>query len=58
VAITFNHISLQHVFNIIPPYCLSFVRLRANIGLLGTSLVRTKLKGGRMECNSGQDAIF
>jgi hypothetical protein len=58
VTITFNHISLQHVFNIIPPYCLSLVRLRANIVLLGTSLVRTKPKGERMECNIGQDAIF
>jgi hypothetical protein len=26
--------------------------------LLGTSLVRTKLKGERMECNIDQDAIF
>ena len=58
MTITFNHISLQHVFNIIPPYCLSLVRLPANIVLLGTSLVRTKLKGERMECNIGQDAIF
>jgi len=32
--------------------------LRANIVLLRTSLVRTKLKGERMECNIGQDAIF
>jgi hypothetical protein len=30
----------------------------ANIVLLGTSLVCTKLKGERMECNIGQDAIF
>ena len=58
MTITFNHISLQHVFNIISPYCLSLVRLHANIVLLGTSLVRTKLKGERMECNIGQDAIF
>jgi hypothetical protein len=58
VTITFNHISLQHVFNIIPLYCLSLIRLRANIVLLGTSLVRTKLKGERMECNISQDAIF
>ena len=58
VTITFNHISLQHVFNIIPPYCLSLVRLHAHIVLLGTSLVRTNLKGERMECNIGQDAIF
>jgi hypothetical protein len=58
VTITFNHISLQHVLNIIPPSCLSLVCLRANIVLLGTSLVRTKLKGERMECNIGQDAIF
>jgi len=57
VTITFNHISLQHVFNIIRPYCLSLVRVWANIVLLGTSLVRTKLKGERMECNIGQDAI-
>ena len=58
MTITFNHISLQHVFNIIPLYCLSLIRLRANIVLLGTSLVRTKLKGERMECNISQDAIF
>jgi hypothetical protein len=58
VIIAFNHISLQHVFNIIPPYCLSLVRLRANIVFLETSLVCTKLKGERMECNIGQDAIF
>ena len=58
MTITFNHISLQHVFNIIPPYCFSFVRLPANIVLLGTSLVRAKLKGERMEYNIGQDAIF
>jgi hypothetical protein len=32
--------------------------LRANIVLLGTSLVHTKFKGERMECNIGQDAIF
>jgi hypothetical protein len=32
--------------------------LDANIVLLGTSLVRTKLKGEGMECNIGQDAIF
>jgi len=32
--------------------------LRANVDLLGTSLVRTKFKGERMECNIGQDAIF
>jgi hypothetical protein len=32
--------------------------LRATIVLLGTSLVRTKLKGERMECNIGQGAIF
>jgi hypothetical protein len=32
--------------------------LRANIVLIGTSLVHTKLKGERMECNIGQDAIF
>jgi len=32
---------LQHVFNIIPPSCLSLVCLLANIVLLGTSLVRT-----------------
>jgi hypothetical protein len=37
----------------IPPYCLSLVRLHANIVLLGTSLVRTKLNGERMECNIG-----
>jgi hypothetical protein len=43
IAIT-NHISLQHVFNIISPSCLSVVCLRANIVLLGTSLVRTKVK--------------
>ena len=55
---TFNDISLQHVFNVIPPSCLSLVCLCANIVLLGTSLVRTKLKGERMECNIGQDAIF
>ena len=59
MTITFNHISLQHVFNIIiPPSCLSLVCLRANIVLLVTSLVRSKLKGERMECNIGQDAIF
>ena len=58
MTITFYHISLQNVFNIILPYCLSLVRLRANIVLLRTSLVRTKLKGERMECNIGQDAIF
>jgi hypothetical protein len=58
VTIAFNHISLQHVFIIIPPYRLSLVRLRANIVFLGTSLVCTKLKGERMECNIGQDAIF
>jgi hypothetical protein len=32
--------------------------LRAKIVLLGTSLVHTKLKGERMECNIGQDALF
>jgi hypothetical protein len=32
--------------------------LPANIVLLGTSLVRAKLKGERMECNIGQDAIL
>jgi hypothetical protein len=32
--------------------------LRANIILLGTSLERTKLKGERMVCNIGEDAIF
>jgi len=37
VTITFNHISLQHVFNIILPSRLSLVCLRANIVLLGTS---------------------
>jgi hypothetical protein len=58
VTITFNHISLQHVFNIIPPSCLSLVCLRANIVAFGTSLVRTKLKEERMECNLGQGAIF
>jgi hypothetical protein len=55
---TFNHISLQHVFNIIPPSCLSLVCLRANIVLLGTSLLRNKLKGERMEYNIRRDAIF
>ena len=30
----------------------------ANIILLLTSLVHTKLEGERMECNIGQDAIF
>jgi hypothetical protein len=58
MTIALIHMSLQHAFNIIPPYCLSLVRLRANIVLLGTSLVRTKPKGERMECNIGQDAIF
>ena len=58
MTITFNHISLQHVFNIIPPYWLSLVHLHANIVLLGTSLVCTKFKGERMECNIGQDAFF
>ena len=58
MTITINHISLQHVFNIIPPSCLSPVCLRANIVLLGTSLVCTKLEGEKMECNIGQDAIF
>ena len=38
--------------------CLSLVCLHANIVLLGTSLVRTKLEGGRMDCNIGQDATF
>ena len=56
MTITFNHISLQHVFKIIPQYCL--VHLHANIVLLGSSLVRTKLKRERKECNIGQDAIF
>ena len=51
VIIAFHHISLQHVFNIIPPSCLSLVCLRANIFVLGTSLVRTNLKGERMDCN-------
>jgi hypothetical protein len=32
--------------------------MRANIVSLGTSLVRTKLHGERMECNIGHDAIF
>ena len=54
MTITFNHISLQHVLNIIPPSCLFLVCLRENIILLGTSLVCTKLKGERMECNIGQ----
>jgi hypothetical protein len=54
---TFNNISVLS-YSIIPPYCLSLVRLHANIVLLGTSLVRTKLKGERMECNISQDAIF
>jgi hypothetical protein len=36
---------------------LSLVRLLAHIVLLGTSLVSTKLKGERMECNIGQDVI-
>jgi hypothetical protein len=58
VTITFNYISLRHVLNIIPSSCLCLVCLRANIVLLGTSLVRTKLKGERMACNIGQDAIF
>ena len=58
MTFTFNHISLQHVFNIIPPSCLSLFCLRAKIVLLGTSLVRTKLKGERMECNIGQNALF
>ena len=58
MTITFNHISLQRVFNMIPPSCLSLVCLRASMVLLGTSLVRTKLKGERMECNIDQDAIF
>ena len=57
MTITLNHISLQHVFNIIPPSCLSLVSLGAHIVLLGNSLVRTKLKGEKMECNIGQDAI-
>ena len=48
----------MYVFNIIPPSCLSLVCLRANMILLVTSLVHTKLKGERMECNIGQDAIF
>jgi hypothetical protein len=34
-TITFHHISLQHVFNIIPAFCLSLVWLRTNIVLLG-----------------------
>jgi hypothetical protein len=55
---TFNHISLQHELYIIPPSCLSLVCLRANIVLLGTSLLRTKLKGERMEYNINRDAIF
>jgi hypothetical protein len=58
VTITFNHISLQHVFNIILPSCLSLACLRANICLLGIALVCIKLKGERMKCNIGQDAIF
>jgi len=58
VTITFNHISLQHVFNIIPPSCSSLVFLRVNLVLLGTSLVRTKRLVDSMECNIGQDAIF
>ena len=56
MTISFNHISLQHVFKIIPPYCV--VHLHANIVLLGSSLVRTKLKRERKECNIGQDAVF
>ena len=44
-------------FNIIPPSCFSLVCLPANIISHGTSPVRTKLKGERMECNIGQDAI-
>jgi len=43
MTITFHHISLQHVFNIIPPFYLSLVCLSANIVLLGTSLVHIKL---------------
>ena len=48
----------MYLFNIIPPFCLSLVCLRTNIVLLGTSLVWTKLKGEKMECNIGQDTIF
>jgi len=58
VTITFHHISLQHVFNIIPPSCLYLVCLCANIVILGTFLVSTKISVVRMECNIGQDAIF
>ena len=58
MTITFNHISWQHVFNIIPPSCLSLVCLRANIVLPGISLVRTKLKGEKMECNIGLTRII
>jgi len=58
VTITLNHISLQHVFDIIPPSCLSLVCLGAYIVLLGNSIVCIKLKEERMECNIGQDAIF
>jgi hypothetical protein len=58
VTIALIHMSLQHAFNIIPLYCLSLIRLRANIILLGTSLVRTKLKRESMECDIGQDAMF
>jgi hypothetical protein len=58
VTITFNHISLQHVFNIILPSCLSLICLHANIVLLGTSLVHIKLKGERMECNISQEQYF
>jgi hypothetical protein len=39
-------------------YIIKGLLQHANIVLLETSLVRTKLKGERMECNIGQDAIF
>ena len=42
----------------IPLSCLFLVYLLANIVLLGTSLMRTKLEGYRMECNICPDAIF
>ena len=57
VTITFNHISLQHVFNKFR-HLVIFRLLACKYSLLGTSLVRTKLKEERMECNIGQDVIF
>jgi hypothetical protein len=43
VTITFHHISLQRLFNIISLSYLSLVCLCVNVVLLGTSLLCTKL---------------